>query len=68
MFIIPIMIGMILLPKEIVTLVLQQREFDEKSVSLTSSALLFYSLGMLPYGVNEILNKCFMPWRMGKTP
>lgn len=66
--IIPIMIGMILLPKEIVTLVYSRGEFDEKSVSLTSSALLFYSLGMLPYGVNEILNKCFYAMEDGKTP
>ena len=64
----PIMVGMMLISKEIVTIVYARGEFNETSVALTSTALFFYSFGMLAYGTNEVLNKCFYAMEDGKTP
>ena len=35
---------------------------------LTASALRFFSLGMIAYGINEILNKCFYSMKNAKVP
>ena len=64
----PIMAGMILLSKEITTLTYMRGKFDESSVALTSTALMFYAAGMIFYGTNEVLNKCFYAMEDGKTP
>lgn len=64
----PIMSGMMIISREIITIVYARGEFGEKSIALTSTALFFYSIGMLAYGTNEILNKCFYAMEDGKTP
>ncbi|MCK9478140.1 MAG: murein biosynthesis integral membrane protein MurJ [Firmicutes bacterium] len=64
----PIAAGMMLLSKEIILIVYARGQFDEKSVAFTSTALFFYCIGMLPFGVNEILGKCFYALQDGKTP
>ena len=64
----PIMVGMFLLAEDIVMLVYGRGEFDENSVMLTASALRFFSVGMIAYGINEILNKCFYSMKNAKLP
>lgn len=64
----PIMAGMMLLSKEIITVVYGRGEFNDTSIALTGVALFFYSIGMIGYGTNEILNKCFYAMEDGKTP
>ncbi len=66
--ILPIMAGMMIISREIIMVVYARGAFDETSVALTGAALLFYSIGMLAYGANEILNKCFYAMTDGKTP
>ena len=64
----PIMVGMALVSDDVTTLVYGRGQFTEYSIKLTSSALKFYTLGMLAYGVNEILNKCFYSMKKPKVP
>ena len=64
----PIMIGMFLISEDIVMLVYGRGNFNENSIKLTASALRFFSLGMIAYGINEILNKCFYSMKNAKLP
>lgn len=64
----PIMAGFLILSTPIIQLVYERGNFDATSTSLTSTALFFYSFGMLGYGVQEIMNKAFYSLQDGKTP
>jgi len=64
----PIMLGMMLLARPIIDVVYGRGEFGETSIMLTSTALFFYSIGMVSFGINEIINKCFYAMKDGKTP
>ena len=64
----PIMVGISLLSDDVIKLVYGRGSFNEYSIMLTSSALKFYTLGMIFYGINEILNKCFYSIKMPKIP
>ena len=69
MFIItPVMAGFLLLSTPIIRLFYERGAFGADSTSLTSSALFFYSLGMLGYGIQEICNKAFYAMHDGSTP
>lgn len=64
----PIFAGMMILSREIITIVYARGEFNELSVKLCSTALFFYSIGMISYGVNEIINKCFYAMKKAYAP
>jgi putative peptidoglycan lipid II flippase len=64
----PIAAGIMLLSEEIVVILYARGQFDGKSVVQTATALFFYSIGMLAYGTNEVLSKCFYASKDGKTP
>jgi len=64
----PIMVGMMLLARPIIAVIYGRGQFDETSILLTSTALFFYSIGMVSFGINEIINKCFYAMKDGKTP
>lgn len=64
----PIMAGFLMLSTPIIQLVYERGNFDASSTMLTSTALFFYSFGMLGYGVQEIMNKSFYSLQDGKTP
>lgn len=64
----PIMIGMALLSEDIIMLVYGRGRFNDYSINLTASALQFFSFGMIAYGINEILNKCFYSMKNAKIP
>lgn len=66
--ILPIMAGLMILAKPAVALVFQHGEFDASSTALTSTALMFYSVGMLGYSYAEVLNKSFFAMQNSKTP
>lgn len=69
MFIItPIMAGFLLISTPIIRLFYERGAFGADSTYLTSTALFFYSIGMLGYGVQEICNKGFYAMHNGKTP
>ncbi len=66
--ILPVMVLFLLLRTPIIRFVYERGEFGPQSTMLTASALLFYSLGMVGFGVTEILNKAFYALKDGKTP
>ena len=67
-FIIPVMMVFLTYSYQIVEVVYMRGAFDEKSVTMTSAALFFYSFGMLGYGLQEILNKSFYSMQNSVVP
>lgn len=67
-FIIPMAVGVALLSKDIISLIYERGEFTAHSTLLTSGALKFYAIGMIGYGIMEILNKAFYAMQDAKTP
>ena len=69
MFIItPVMVGFLMLSTPIIRLFYERGAFGAESTVLTSTALFFYSLGMLGFGIQEICNKAFYAMHDGDTP
>lgn len=66
--IVPVMAAFLLLSKPIISLVYERGQFDAHSTSLTSSALFYYSWGMVGYALQEISNRAFYAKQDGKTP
>lgn len=64
----PIMAGFILLARPVVMLIYQYGEFDLSSTAVTSTALMFYSMGMIGFSYSEVLNKSFFAMQNSKTP
>ena len=58
----------IALSEPIIKVVFESGEFDSSDTALTSTALFYYSFGMVGYAVCEVLNKSFYALRDGKTP
>jgi len=65
---IPIMLVFLLKRVEIIRVVYERGVFGAEQTSLTSTALFWYSFGMLGYGLQEMLNKAFYAEQNGKTP
>lgn len=67
-FIIPMSVGIGFLSGNIIKLIYERGEFTANSTSLTASALQFYAIGMIGYGLMEVLNKTFYARQDAKTP
>lgn len=65
---VPIMIIFLIKRVEIIKLVYERGAFGAEQTKLTSTALFWYSFGMLGYGLQEMLNKAFYAEQNGKTP
>ena len=68
LLIIPISIGAIILSEPVVRLVYERGQFSSDATTLTSIALKFYSIGMIGFGIREILNRIFYSMKDTKTP
>lgn len=66
--ILPMMIVMIMLSKEIITLLFFRGEFSREAVNISSTALVFYSLGLIFYIIRDILNYAFYSMDLKKIP
>lgn len=66
--IIPISVGAIVLSKPIVEILFQRGEFDIIATNMTSSALSMYSIGMVAYGLRDVLGKIFYSLEDTKIP
>ncbi len=67
-FVIPMTAGLMLLSKPLVSLIYGGGEFDAFSVSITSKALIFMSLGMVGYALQAILCRVYFAEQNGKVP
>jgi putative peptidoglycan lipid II flippase len=67
-FVIPASVGLILLRHPLVSLLLERGKFDPTSASITSSALLYYSIGLFAHSTIEMLSRGFYALRDTRTP
>jgi putative peptidoglycan lipid II flippase len=66
--VLPITFFTIVFATEIVTLLLGRGAFDINAISMTSYALFFYSIGMIGFGLREVLSRVFYSMQDTKTP
>ena len=64
----PATIGAIILAEPIVDFLFGRGAFTPEAVAMTSSALRFYSVGMLAFGLREVLSRAFYAQQDTKTP
>ena len=64
----PMMAGLILLSEPLVRLLYEWKSWDSFSTTITARALVFMSLGMVGYGVQNVLSRAFYAEQDGKTP
>lgn len=68
LLVLPATVGAIVLATPVVRILFQRGAFDEKSTTLTATALVFYSVGMIGFGLRDILDKVFYSLKDTKTP
>ena len=68
LLVLPISIGAIVLSTPIVKFLFQRGAFDAKATNMTSIALVMYSIGMVAFGLRDILGKVFYSRQDTKTP
>lgn len=59
LLVIPATVGTMIFTEEIVKLLFGRGAFDFAAIDLTSNALFFYAIGMIGYGLRELLAKSF---------
>ncbi|MCR1848655.1 murein biosynthesis integral membrane protein MurJ [Paeniclostridium sordellii] len=64
----PIMVGMMVFATPIVSLLFEGGSFSSRDTFLTSIALLFYALGMVSFGIRDMLSRGFYSLQDTKTP
>lgn len=64
----PMMVGLMLLSRPIVRLLYEYNAWDSFSTEITSRALMFMSLGMVGYGVQNVLSRAFYAQQNGRAP
>lgn len=64
----PITVGAVILARPIVSLLYGRGAFSENAVNMTSIALMFYSIGIVAFGVRELLSRVFYAFHDTKTP
>ena len=68
LFLLPVLGLFIVFRVPIVEIIYQRGEFDAESTRLTATALGFYSIGMVGFGVQEVMNKTFYAMQKPKVP
>lgn len=68
LLVIPATIGSLLFAEPIVALLFGRGAFDEQAVAMTSAAFFFYSIGMIGYGLREVLSRAFYSMQDTRTP
>lgn len=68
LLVIPATIGAVIFAEPIVKLLFGRGAFDGQAVSMTYNALIFYSVGMIGFGLREIFSRAFYSMQDTKTP
>ena len=68
LLVLPISIGAIVLATPIVRILFERGEFDARATGMTAIALIMYSIGMVAFGLRDILGKVFYALQDTKTP
>lgn len=64
----PIMIGCMIIAQDIIGALYGRGAFNKDAIILTGTALAFYGVGILGYGIREILSRIFYAFLDTKTP
>lgn len=64
----PIMIGCIIIAQDIIGALYGRGAFNKDAIMLTGTVLAFYGVGILGYGVREILSRIFYAFLDTRTP
>ena len=67
-FVIPLMAGVMSLSREIIGLIYGGGQFHSGDTEITSRALMFTSLGMVGYAVQNIIGRAYFAKQDGRTP
>lgn len=68
LLVIPATIGSMIFAKPVVMLLFGRGKFDSEALAMTSVALVFYSVGMIGFGLREVLSRAFYAMQDTKTP
>ena len=68
LLVIPATIGAMIFSKEIVVLLFGRGAFTPEAAEMTSNALFYYSIGMIAFGLRDILARAFYALQDTKTP
>lgn len=68
LLVIPATIGAMVFSKEIVTLLFGRGAFTLEAIDMTANALFYYSIGMIAFGLRDILSRAFYALQDTKTP
>ncbi|GAA0703303.1 murein biosynthesis integral membrane protein MurJ [Paraclostridium ghonii] len=68
LLLIPISLGAMILATPIVKVLFQRGAFDARSTQMTATAVIFYSIGTIGFGLRDILGKVFYSLQDTKTP
>ena len=64
----PMTVGLMLMAEPLVRLLYQWGSWEDYSTAITARALMFMSVGMVGYGVQNVLSRLFYAEQDGKTP
>lgn len=68
LMVVPALTGLVVLSYPIIKVLFYRGAFTENNVAMTSSALFFYSLGLLGAGVSLLVDKVYFALHDSKTP
>ena len=68
LFVIPATAGAMVFAREIVTLLFGRGAFTVEAVNMTASSLFYYSLGMVAFGLRDVLTRAFYALQDTRTP
>lgn len=68
LLVIPATIGAMIFSDEIVSLLFGRGAFTLEAIELTGNALFYYSIGMIAFGLRDILSRAFYALQDTKTP
>ncbi len=68
LLVIPTTVGSMVFSEEIVNLLFGRGAFTVEAVKMTSNALFYYSIGMIAFGLKDILARAFYAFQDTKTP
>lgn len=68
LIIIPSTLGMIIFAKPIIKMLFGRGAFGLDAINMTSMSLIFYSVGLIGYGLRDILSRAFYAMKDTKTP
>lgn len=66
--VLPATVGFVVFAKPIIVMLFGRGAFDDVAVNLTSTALIYYSLGMIGFGLSDMLTRVFYSLQDTKTP